>query len=248
MNDLTTPSPAWEADFETHFSGSNALTTKRIRVLVARICAQNAFLKSTLKKRSQGMPYFKVLGVMKRDKIIKHLKRVAKGVPEVQELIVEFVQNQSAILGVGAMMVAPALAVREEALIEPEEDDDRRESMILRARSFEKILAEIGSTKSRWVDRYRQLRDEAQQREREPKVGGDRESDSELELEVLVIDEDGKRTWVESNSLASAVHKFGGASHEKEDGARELRDEMQGDSTGVKEKNPSAGSIYRPAR
>jgi hypothetical protein len=229
MNDLAAPSPAWEAYFETHFKDANALSTKLIRGLVARICSQNAALKSTLEKRSKGMSYFEVLCILKRDKIIEDLKRVAKGVPEVRELIPEFVQNQGAILGDGAMTMASTPVVREEA-VEPDEDEDGREPMVLRARTFEQILVEIGTTKSRRVDRYRQLRDEAQRGEQEPDLVGHQDSDSELELDVLVIDEDGKRLWVGSKSLATAA----------EDGALESRDEMQCDSTDVLQKSPSA--------
>jgi hypothetical protein len=248
MNDLATPSSAWETYFETHFSGSNALTTKLIRNLVARICAQNAALKSKLEKRSKGMPYIRFLGVVKREKLIKDLKRVAKGVPEVQELIVEFVQNQGAILRDGVMM-APAPAVREAAVIEPDEDEDEdgRESMVLRVRTFEQILMEIGTTQSRRVDRYRQLRDEMQQREGEPDKGGGQDSDSELELEVLVID-NGKRTWVGSNSLASAAEELGGALREREDGAPELREGMQCDTTGVPTEKCFQGCKHRQAQ
>ena len=172
------PSHDWDTYFYTHFEGPMRLKKRLIRGLVARICSSDARMMRRIERRGQKTRYFEVIQVLGCDNVVADLKYVAEDDAEVRELIVGFVRSSETIFGEARKEIA--------AMEEDTTDEDGREPMVKRARTFKEIVAEIGTTRSRRVERAMQCAEEGRQL-----APGDEDSDelsdalSEGGLDVL---------------------------------------------------------------
>ena len=175
------PSHDWDTYFYTHFEGPMRLKKRLIRGLVARICSSDARMMRRIERRGQKTRYFEVIQVLGCDNVVADLKYVAEDDAEVRELIVGFVRSSETIFGEARKEIA--------AMEEDTTDEDGREPMVKRARTFKEIVAEIGTTVSRRVKRAMQCAEEGQQL-----ASGDEDSDelsealSDAGLDVLVTE------------------------------------------------------------
>ena len=109
--------------------------------------------------------------------------------------MVAFVRNRESILG-EEWKENPA--VEEEPVVEV--DEDARVPMVLRARTFKQIVADIGTARNRRVERATQRGEERRQLAHGSDAN-DEESGSGLEI---LVTQNGKRVWVGDRTATGA--------------------------------------------
>jgi hypothetical protein len=152
-------------------------------------------LKSRIRNRGVT-PYHQILQDLSPNVIIKDLKHVAKDNKKVRELNVSFVRNRHNTLG--DERTEDYSAVQENPVMDADEEkEDERVPMVLRARSWEEIVAEIGTARSRRVERAMRRAEESRL-----SVCGSEAADGECGSGHEVwANQNRKRVWVEDTMV-----------------------------------------------